>query len=76
MSGERERIVVTARVQRHGHEARVVSAEVTSGPPHVRRFHEGSLAEVTDSLSADGYRYSVRTVFEDVSLLDWLGASP
>lgn len=70
-AGRERSIVVTVRVVRHGHSARVVSAEVTSGPPHVRRFHSGTLAQIVESLSAEGYGYRVRSAIEDVSMVDW-----
>jgi hypothetical protein len=70
-----QKIVVTVVVQRHGHDARVRSAEVTSGPPHVRRFIVGSLCEVATELSAYGYTYQVKTRFEDVSLIEWVGGA-
>lgn len=72
-----EPIVVTVIVTKHGHSTRLKSAAITEGPPHVKTFIDcSSFESAMRGLALNGYDFTVRTVYDEVSLLDWIATEP
>ncbi len=76
-----ESIVVESTVYRCGHDRKLKSVKLVSGPPHVMRFIGGdsdsdfygsSAFELFTELSEKGYEFTTRTVYQDVSIVEFI----
>lgn len=69
-------IPVVVEVDREvcGHSARLGTARVVEGDPHVLKFFDPApLGELTASLAVDGYTFTVRLADREISILEWFG---
>lgn len=60
-----------------GRNARLGTARVVEGDPHVLKFFDPApLGEIAANLATDGYVFEVRLRDREVSILEWIGMSP